>query len=1533
MNKKVLTAAVALLMILSTILMAVPVNAITNPLPVFSNASGAAGSQRTITAPGAALVTGLTANREAFVFFDKEVADADLGRPLIAFGVNDRYVPGAAPGFPAGVYVAGEPIYADLPLPDPGATFVSPGDTRLTPVTVPAGAWGAARTYDAGIVVQPGDTDIAWMAAIALPLMPVNTMHTVVGCDDFPIPGPACPATLNFAFNWGRGDGIYIRDALNIVAGFVRVGPGDIRAKYPSVTVTLAGTGITATYAAWTKVYSPVLDFQKPIYNHAGAGTLVVAGDIRLRNVVIQQVRYAAGSFVLAGQQELVVAPAVAVVPFSNVAPFDAFADANNNGRWDPGEWTYRIPAGPFPGFVNNLAVRNSYVTVAGQTYAPSSVVSCVALNLDSDCNTPARLFPATQFFYDAEAVPNGYEFGEWIYNTPAAGALVPCPGAVNTCVAGVHSQRASDVDWTDKGMASTGTLGGVLQGSWNPANEWSNVVGYAAGSAVAAGDSDVGRTLTAFRATDKHSVAGAYVSGDLIYRDNDGDNLISIGDTRQVIVATGLARVFAGPWPWLATAAPFYLPGTNVAAGDADIIATPLVSFAATEFYYDQFNDGAYLGSDLVAVGGVSNTGYAAPFPVAFGLLAGVPIPFTVPANAPIGNHVVMITTDEPPTPVLGGAFLNAGWQASFAILAGATIQFESLPWFVAPAVPVGWPTTAFGSQAGPAFFAVIPKVCALQMSPGAYAHTLGTPAGIVELDYNKGSVVQNATGDISLNITLCSEASSISLYIPPEFTFLQPDTRSVWTSITNDYKRVSMAKRSSADPIGPLWWNLRIVNSTIPIGSYVVRMFNVRAPDVCGRYFVKVFVDGESIGAENFPTIVVKGGLYPAYISGRVLNANNGQYGEPVGVSGKVVAEGKTALGEAVQAQAYFNASANGAYTIYGLAAGTYNLTASAAGFVPETSDRTVSVNAGQSLEGVDIYVHPSATISGSICSKCGVGAIPWGSTSSRPISMEILDSNLQSKAWLATNTTTFDPSQAYYPFSFDGSIELDGHVPQDRADYVSGLAAGDYYLKAYVNGYLQRDVVAVHVYEYSRSVSILFDLWRSSQFSVTVHFVDAGGSASPTPKDGTLTLEAYGLDGGIEGYNRTSVLKNSNSSTMMITGKNYGLPSGTYFIKASFPGYSQAFFPEATLGEGCSTTSLSFNMVRGGLLYITLRSINWQTPPQSVPWGYPDATIRIEAIGSEQVYSGTARQDITISEPPYVVSANITDLPPDTYLIRAYTVGYVQTRDYQVSMSFGGMSDIQIDLVKATKLRVTLTFRTEGLVATLDDTYRYNPAQVPARIEVYDSLGVLAGANATHIPADEANSTIEVVGFRSYAGNPCLRWVNYYDTTDGSEQNDYGLPPGTYQVLVWVPGYAQAQTMTFSTTLSITDVTLDLYFDRLAHVSGTVRGLDMYDNLIPLSWATVTAYGPTLVATSSLDGFYEMWIANGTYALGVSSPGYETQGAEIIVSMAWETPVDFDLTPAGSTIPELSATEWVSAALLVIACASLRRRPPAS
>ena len=1456
----------AILMILGTFsAMLPPAHAAVNPITA-TPTNGAPGSTVSVL-PAAVALNTFTPLRSAFGMFDTEVADADVGLPLFGFttlgAAGDEQYRNI--NGVAG-YQAGEPIYRIMSLP---LLAVKPGDIRLTAVTI------GATVYAAGSTVAVGNLDIA---AVTI-AMPANIHHT----------GAAV-----FAIGNEIVDDV---DANNIVTS------GDQRLNYPSVTVTNAAG--TYSYAVNTIVRPSIFDYQEGLYQDLDGNNVVSLGDSRRRQYVASAVTYPHGLATAAGDRDVVAVSALLAFTTAYLVLDEVYVDLDGNLAYTFGEPVYTVAGVTW--LVAAGDTRQSFVTVGAAFYLPGSLVAAG----DLDIGMGYRHFAGAETYHDMDASAT-FTPRDWIYFDTDASATVT-----------VGDVRLSNIPISE----TWGAAGTPL-----PVTRQAQAQIFDIGLAnVALHDAEVGIALVAIPAT-WHYVGAAYAPNSPMYIDNDGDNLVSVGDTRLTVVSTGIGYP---PYAGMPVAAPgaWFMPGSVVAAGDAGIgAALNFFGFAAGDpdhFSENILVDGVY-STELMGHYNSDAAGFMGPFPVPLAARVNhVAMTFTIPTQTPVGNHVILLCTDAPPGVGFVAPFDDIGFLDSGALaypIGGAKNAMTSLPWTDGGAATRRWAWGDMGITAGPAFF-VIPKVCGVQMSPGTYAHTLGTPASIVELDYTKGSIIQNVTGDISLNITLCGKASSISVYIPPEFTFLQPDTRSVWTSITNDYKRVSMAKRSSADPIGPMWWNLRIVNSTIPIGSYVVRMFNVRAPDVCGRYFVKVFVDGESIGSENFPTIVVKGNLDPAYISGRVLNGDHGSYGVPVSVSGEVIAEGKTAQGTSVKAQAYFNASASGAYILYGLAAGTYNLTASAAGFAPTTMSGTVTVYAGQSLHGIDLYVYPSATIFGTICSKCGAGEIPWGSAHNRTISMEILDSNLESKAWFATNKTDYDPSQAYYQFSFNGSIELDGHVPQDYAGYVSGLESGDYYLKAYVNGYLQRDVVKVHVYDYTRSVSVPFDLWRSGQFNVTVHFL------SPTPKSGRLTLEAYPLDGTISGSNTTIVPAGTSDWAMTITGKrDYGLPSGTYFIEADFPGYSQTTLPQATIGGGCSTTSLSFDMVRGGALNLTLRSVNWQAPPQRIPWEYPNATIRIEAIDSTgQVYVATAKQrpdptDLTKT------NATITGLPTDTYLVRVYTVGYIQTMDYRVSVSSVGTSDMTVYLVEATRLNLAFEFRKEGLVADIDTYERYNLTEVPARIEVYDSLGVLVGANTTYIPHEGSTSPVQVVGFRSYAGNPCLRWINYYDTTDGSLQKDYGLPPGTYQVLVWVPGYAQAQTAILSTTPGSTaGITISL--DRLAHVNGTISGLDMHEDLIPLSWATVTAYGPILTATSSLDGIYEMWIVNGTYALGVSSPGYETQGVEIQVSMAWETPVDFDLRPPSGAIPELSATELMLGAVLVIACASLRRSPPAS
>jgi len=743
------------------------------------------------------------------------------------------------------------------------------------------------------------------------------------------------------------------------------------------------------------------------------------------------------------------------------------------------------------------------------------------------------------------------------------------------------------------------------------------------------------------------------------------------------------------------------------------------------------------------------------------------------------------------------------------------------------------------------------------VQMFPGTYAHTLGTPADIVKLDYPKSSIMQNSTGDISLNLTLSGDRRSISIYIPPEFSFLQPDTTSIWTSITNDYNYVSIIKLRSSDPIGPLWWRVRIANSTIPKGSHAVKMFNIKAPDVCGRYFMKIFIDGKSIGSENFPTVVVKGDLDPAYISGRVLYGGGAEYyryryGLPINVPGKVIAIGTTALGRAVKAQAYFNASANGSYTIYGLAAGTYELTAYAAGFPPVTLSRQITVLAGQSLEGVDIYVYPGAQVSGTVWSKDygGLSKVTWGAA--YMISIKLYDLNW---SLLSTVSGIVDASKDNYDFMFGASpywlvnTDFTGHIPQDYADYVSGLEAGIYYLNATLSAY-------------------------------------------------NATVGAYNAT--VSGYIQMYIF------TAVVPAAQY---TGAVHVEMDLWKYKPPYTPPA-------------EPIYYGNLNVTIYSVDWQSPPQRIPWAYP-GMIRVHVY----TIAGAHVMTYIFNVPSVVdkISFQITTLETGVYTLIAFTPGYVQLDFPEVAVTANSTSDISLNLVKGGVIYTTINFKTEDLLAPISLTN-----YTPIRIEVYDAAGKFVGATIGYVPPSLAQiswpacSFTRIIGFNSYAGNPCSRnygnWVNYYDTADGVPLLDSGLPAGSYTIKAWVPGYIQRIVVTATVDLGGTaTVVFDLH--RLSHVYGQVTGYNMFGELIPLSWAIVSAYGPLLVTTSSLDGFYEMWLENGTYTLAAFLVGYETNATEVRVSMGSETWIDFVLKRLGAPIPELSATELTLLAALII------------
>ena len=231
--------------------------------------------------------------------------------------------------------------------------------------------------------------------------------------------------------------------------------------------------------------------------------------------------------------------------------------------------------------------------------------------------------------------------------------------------------------------------------------------------------------------------------------------------------------------------------------------------------------------------------------------------------------------------------------------------------------------------------------------------------------------------------------------------------------------------------------YYNHQFINFTSADEWYYVRVNGVTAPNIAGRYFFKVQLVGDSnyvagpegtapnatasftgeaptqfIPTQNWPVLLVKGEVDPAIVTGTIRYGgyNSTLYGQPVGEAGRVYAHMDAKLdpytgqqitqcpamngfGELNQlgqmqqstvpgctdAMGYFNATATGHYEVEGLAAGMYDLYASAAGFPQTLCESGVTILRGQSLH-FDCYLQPGPVIHGNVFTKHQFGDEPW-------------------------------------------------------------------------------------------------------------------------------------------------------------------------------------------------------------------------------------------------------------------------------------------------------------------------------------------------------------------------------------------------------------------------------------------------------------------------------------------------------------------------------------------------------------------------
>ena len=111
----------------------------------------------------------------------------------------------------------------------------------------------------------------------------------------------------------------------------------------------------------------------------------------------------------------------------------------------------------------------------------------------------------------------------------------------------------------------------------------------------------------------------------------------------------------------------------------------------------------------------------------------------------------------------------------------------------------------------------------------------------------------------------------------------------------------------------------------------------------------------------------------------------------------------------------------------------------------------------------------------------------------------------------------------------------------------------------------------------------------------------------------------------------------------------------------------------------------------------------------------------------------------------------------------------------------------------------------------------------------------------------------------------------------------------------------------------------------------ITGYVLGFDMYNQLEPIAWATITAENGQyrLVAYSGSGGYYDMFVPAGNYNVSVAEPGYKADSSFVIVSPGSASSINFDLEESHVPVPEFPSGMISVIAVVALSAALLAMR----
>jgi len=535
-----------------------------------------------------------------------------------------------------------------------------------------------------------------------------------------------------------------------------------------------------------------------------------------------------------------------------------------------------------------------------------------------------------------------------------------------------------------------------------------------------------------------------------------------------------------------------------------------------------------------------------------------------------------------------------------------------------------------------------------------------------------------------------------------------------------------------------------------------------------------------------------------------------------------------------------------ANGAYTMSGLAPGSYRVYASAYDFVAEYYDGVQDYNAatpvtvveGNETPGIDFSLAPKllGSISGTVRDEFGdliQGAFVYYS---------------------GPNCPGF-ACMVYSPAS-DGTYSI------------TGLEAGSYTLRAEASGFYEEYYTSwggTSEPYLAESVTVVGGTTASGiDFSLGSRLASISGRVRDNfgnPIEDAWVCAEVGMP-----YQRCDITGADGSYAIT------RLEPGTYFVEASASTYVSKYYGSSIwLGEGSQVTWIDFSLTRRGIIAGTVRDTSGN------PIEGAEIRYTIHDPNAETCYWSSCFGDISAADGSYA----ITDLKPETYLVRAQADGF--------------FSDLSDGWVPAAYDTVTsgvdfVLVRHGSISGTVRD----------------DDGSPIAGARVWADPYDDGVTS------------------NSADTAADGSYKITGLLPGTYRVRVYADGfdweyYDDVQDSSAATPVPVSEGAdtpgIDFSLTHLGSISGTVR--DNEGNPIQGAWVHAAPLGENGTQNSThteADGSYAIpELAPGEYQVYAESEGYGWEyfdgaqdrdaAAPVAVTEGNDTPgIDFTLDPAG-------------------------------